>query len=156
MGKLQLNDFISTGKLKEVKMPWQRYLEGKTLILFEFEDRYNLLAIKGEKGLDGLCKYAWEYDSETAEESGYESLENFIEDVNLGNDGFGFKKNEIELCNIETLKRSGKMKKREIIDCPTCRDWNKKLRRCNRIGECGDNKGKKGVCWMEPSEGEYK
>lgn len=105
MEKLELTEFISAGKLKEVKVPWQRYLKEKTLILFEFGGGYNLLAIKGEDGLKDLCKYAWEYDPETVEESGYESLENFIEDVNLGNDGFGFKKNEIELCDIETLKK---------------------------------------------------
>lgn len=73
--------------------------------MFEFEDGYNLLAIKGEKGLYGLCKYEWENDVESVQEEGYESLEDFIEDVNFGNDGFGFSKDEIELGNIEEFKK---------------------------------------------------
>lgn len=47
------------------------------------------------------------------------------------------------------------MKKKEIIDCPHCNEWNEKLRKCNRIGKCGRNKGVKGTCWMDSSEGEY-
>ena len=47
------------------------------------------------------------------------------------------------------------MKKKEIIDCPHCNEWDKELRKCNRIGKCGINKGKESICWMESSEGEY-
>lgn len=45
------------------------------------------------------------------------------------------------------------MKKREIIDCPKCIFW--KNKKCLRTGVCGINRGKKGVCWQEPSESEY-
>lgn len=47
------------------------------------------------------------------------------------------------------------MKKKEIIDCPHCNKWNKELRRCDRVGKCGSNKGKTSICWMESSESEY-
>ena len=103
MKKLELTEFISAGKLKATKRPWHKYLEGKILILFEFGGAYNLLAIKDEKSLKGLCKYAWEHDEENSKE--YDCLDDFIGEVELGNDGFGFDKDEIELCDIETLKK---------------------------------------------------
>lgn len=98
------NKSIKTGKLKEVKATWQKYLEGKTLILFEFGGDYNLLAIKGEKGLKGLCEYEWQNDVKSLQEEGYESLREYTEEVNLGNDGFGFDKDEIELIDIEKIR----------------------------------------------------
>lgn len=36
-----------------------------------------------------------------------------------------------------------------------CCHYNKEKNLCSRIGECGVNKDKEGICWMEPSEGEY-
>ena len=47
------------------------------------------------------------------------------------------------------------MKSKKIIDCPHCCHFNKELKKCERIGEVGINKGKQGICWMNPSEGEY-
>ena len=36
-----------------------------------------------------------------------------------------------------------------------CYYYDRKKDKCKRVGKCGDNKGKKGVCWMDRSEGEY-
>lgn len=114
----QLKECIKVGKLKEIKRPWHKYLEGKTLILFELGGAYNLLAIKGEEqfGLKGLCKYSWENDIEAVNEEGYEKLEDFIEEVNFGNDGFGFDKDEIELCDIEEFKKAEREKRNGVTD----------------------------------------
>lgn len=93
-----LANCIKMGKLKKVTLPWHKYLWNRKLILFEMGIGYNLIGIMGENsGLDGLCKYEWENDPKMAQENGYEKLEDFIEEVNLGNDGFGFSEDEIEL-----------------------------------------------------------
>lgn len=36
-----------------------------------------------------------------------------------------------------------------------CSHYNKDKNECIRIGESKDNKDKIGICWMNPSEGEY-
>ncbi|APM41373.1 hypothetical protein [Clostridium kluyveri] len=95
---------IKMGKLKKVTEPWHGYLKDKKLIVFKIGTGYNLISIDGEKGeknLEGLCKYAWENDPETTQESGYDCVEDFIEEVNLGNDGFGFNEDEIEICDMK-------------------------------------------------------
>ena len=99
---------IKAGKLKEAKEPWHKYLKGKTLLLFDLFGRYSLTGIlygkyKSEK-LESLCKYVWENCKEEMEEEGYEKVEDFIEEVNLGNDGFAFDKDEIELLDIGKIK----------------------------------------------------
>ena len=43
--------------------------------------------------------------------------------------------------------------KKQHIQCEGCTEYNNN--KCTRIGKCGTNKGKEGVCWMEKSEGEY-
>jgi len=59
-------------------------------------------------------------------------------------------------CREEIIhKGSDYMKKKEIMDCSHCNEWNKELRQCGRIGKCDENKGKKGICWMKSSECEY-
>lgn len=57
----------------------------------------------------------------------------------------------------EVLEWDTSFNKEKIIayGCPGCCHINNELRECDRVGECGDNKGKKGICWMESSEGEY-
>ena len=39
--------------------------------------------------------------------------------------------------------------------CKCCCHFNREDLECKRIGECGDNKGKEGICWMDSGEGEY-
>lgn len=36
-----------------------------------------------------------------------------------------------------------------------CYHYDKINNKCTRMGKCGDNKDKKGICWMDRSEGEY-
>lgn len=36
-----------------------------------------------------------------------------------------------------------------------CCYYDKANNQCKRVGQCGYNKGKKGVCWMDKTEGEY-
>lgn len=36
-----------------------------------------------------------------------------------------------------------------------CCYYDKNNNKCTRVGKCGDNKDKNGVCWMDSSEGEY-
>lgn len=36
-----------------------------------------------------------------------------------------------------------------------CCHYDKDNNECTRIGQCGSNKDKKGICWMDRSEGEY-
>ena len=102
-GASEFASCIKFGKLKKVKYPWHKYLEGRKLMLFTWSDStYNLIGIYGENnGLDGLCEYVWKNDAKAAKEDGYKSLEEFKEDVYLGNNGFGFDKDEIELCHLE-------------------------------------------------------
>ena len=38
--------------------------------------------------------------------------------------------------------------------CNCCYYYSKEEWKCKRIGECGDNKGKEGICWMDKGEGE--
>ena len=91
---------ISKGKLKKVdnNRPWHEYLKDKILILGEIFNQYRLLAIEGEKNLEGLCRYAWATEPDSEHE--YETLEDFIEDVELGNMGYGFDIEEIQEVKI--------------------------------------------------------
>lgn len=94
----KLKKSFKLGKLKKASKPWQKYLINKTLMLMQFNNgSYDLILIEGESGLDGLCKYAWENDADSRKKTGYESLEAFIEECNLANDGFGFEKEDIEI-----------------------------------------------------------
>lgn len=116
--KSEVDDFASCvkiGRLKKVIMPWHQHLKDKNLILFEFGTGYNLIGIIGENnGLDELCNYTWENDPETVKESGYDytkdSVEDFMEEVKMGNDGFGFDKDEIvELGGMEEIRKELKL-----------------------------------------------
>lgn len=111
MGKDDFASYIKIGKLKKITLPWHEYLKDKKLIVFKFGTGYNLIGIIGEnKGLDGLCNYTWENDPETVKESGYDytkdSVEDFMEEVYLGNDGFGFNKDEIEIYDLKARKNN--------------------------------------------------
>lgn len=91
---------ISKGRLKQVnpKRPWHKYLEGKTLLIAKHPfvvNHWDLLKIFGEEDLSDLCRYAWEVESEHK----YDCVEDFIEDVKDGNNGFGFDTDEIILDN---------------------------------------------------------
>lgn len=89
---------VIKGTLKEVKLPWHKYLEGKTLILITWLDNtWCLAAIEGEDGLSGLCKYEWQYEEENGIEHEYYELTDFIESVKDSNDGFGFEHDEIQI-----------------------------------------------------------
>lgn len=85
---------VVKAKITEVKRPFHNFLIAKTLLLGEILGTYNLLGIKGYS-LSDLCKWVWENDRDIVEE--YETLEEYIEEVNFGNDGFGFEKEEIEI-----------------------------------------------------------
>lgn len=98
MDSTNLKECFKRGKLKEATKPWQKYLINKTLLLMQFKNgSYDLILIEGEVDLDSLCRYVWENDKLAKEEAGYESLEAFIEECELGNDGFGFDEDEIEI-----------------------------------------------------------
>lgn len=92
----ELGNCLKLGKLKEVALPWHEYLKEKKLLLFKLGEGYSLLSIVGEKGLRGLCKWYYENDKKGFDEMGYESLNDWIEECELGNDGFGLDKGEIE------------------------------------------------------------
>ena len=86
-------DFVK-GKLVNYDKPYKEYLRNKILLLGNIFGQYELLAISGEDGLKGLCEYVWNNDEAARGE--YETLEGFTEEVELGNDGFGFDYEEIE------------------------------------------------------------
>lgn len=94
---------IYFAKLKKVTQPWHECLKGKELFVGEIDGSYNLLAVSGDRNwVENLCKYVYKNDKKMYEELGYESLESYIENCMLGNDGFGFDKDEIEI--IEEVK----------------------------------------------------
>lgn len=98
MSEDDFKDSILKGRVKQNGLPWQKYLEGKELLLFKTGEGYNLISIKEEvNGIENLCKYIYENERDSYYECGYESLDDFIEECKLGNDGFGFDKDEIEL-----------------------------------------------------------
>lgn len=95
---------IAKGKLKQVnsERPWQKYLIGKVMILCtNIGGGWEIAGIEGESDSNGLCRYAWE----TEPEHEYESLEDFQEEVAMGNDGFGLDLDEVEI--IEEFKPKG-------------------------------------------------
>ncbi len=53
------------------------------------------------------------------------------------------------------MNKLDKNKKLIPESCKYCCHFNKEDLECKRIGECGDNKGKEGICWMDSREGEY-
>lgn len=98
MDNKNLLDGIKKAKLKKFTYPWQQYFKNKTLIVGELFGDYTLLGIVDDKDcFKILCKYVYENDRETFNELGYDSLEAWIEEVELGNEGFGFKKDELEI-----------------------------------------------------------
>ncbi|OZV10770.1 hypothetical protein CIW83_18295 [Tissierella sp. P1] len=89
---------IVKGKLKKATHEWQEYLLNKELLLCTgLENTLNLLAID-EKDLNEYCNYLWDKNYFVREE--YERLEWLIEDIELGNYGFGFDVDEIEIIEI--------------------------------------------------------
>jgi hypothetical protein len=91
---------IMKGKLKKATHEWQEYLLEKELLLCTgLGNTLNLLAID-ERGLDEFCELLW-YKNMFVKED-YGSLKDLIEDIKLGNYGFGFCIDEIEV--IETIK----------------------------------------------------
>jgi len=103
----ELGNCIKLGKLKKVTLPWHEYLKEKRLLLFKLGEGYNLLSIVGEKGIRGLCKWCYENNRKDFDDMGYESLDDWIEECELGNDGFGFGKDEIEeLGGMEEIKNT--------------------------------------------------
>lgn len=88
---------VMKGKIKKPSNSWEEYLNGKTLILCTgLVETLNLLGIEGEEELDDLCEHVWN----AHEEQGHYTLEDFKEAVKLGNDGFGFDKNNIEIIEV--------------------------------------------------------
>lgn len=85
--------YLVVGKLKEVKEDWHEYLKDRELVLFNLFGQWSLMSIKNENGLGGLCEMIWENEKE----HDYCSLEGWKEDVELGNAGFGFDYDEIEI-----------------------------------------------------------
>lgn len=77
--------------------------------MFKIGEMYSLLSIVGEKGLKGLYKWCYENCRKDFDEMGYESLDDWIEECELGNDGFGFDKDEIELIDIKEFKKELKI-----------------------------------------------
>lgn len=95
---------IKKAKLKKAFNPWHEYLKDKILIVGKMFDDYNLIGIVGEKkGIKNLCNYCYENDKKAFEQSGYDNLMNWIEECELGNDGFGFSKDELEILD-ESIK----------------------------------------------------
>lgn len=94
---MTVNDLdISKAKIKTSKNKWQEYLADKVLIVGEIGGHYSFLGFEGqEEDYKELCRIAWY--SLPKEERPYEHLGNFIDEVLLGNDGFGFDAEEIEI-----------------------------------------------------------
>lgn len=91
---------IMKGKLKKATHEWQEYLLEKELLLCTgLGNTLNLLAID-EKDLNEYCNYLWDNNHFVRED--YGSLEVLLEDIELGNYGFGFDVDEIEV--TETIK----------------------------------------------------
>lgn len=89
---------ILKAKLKKATAGWHMYLEGKTLIVGEIDGSYNLLSIFGEKnGISNLYEFVYDNCKDLYKELGYKSLKDYIAECKIGNDGFGFDKDEIEL-----------------------------------------------------------
>lgn len=98
MNTEDLRNGIKKAKLKKVTQPWHKYLDGKTLVVEWLCEQFQLLNVIGEKDwIENLCKYVCENDKKLFNELGYESLNAYIEECKLGNDGFGFSKDEIEI-----------------------------------------------------------
>lgn len=88
---------VKKGKLKNIIKPWHKYLEDKIMLLISMFGIWNLIVIEGEEDLNGLCEYAWNNDPEAKAE--YDTLKGWQEEVENGNDGFGFDYDEIEIIN---------------------------------------------------------
>lgn len=85
---------IIKARLKAATEEWQQYLVGKELLLYTtIRSYWALVGIEGEEDLTDFCKSVWEKE----EEHEYESLNGFIADVNMGNCGFDFSVEEIEI-----------------------------------------------------------
>lgn len=98
MGNKDLSNDIKKAKLKKVTKPWQEYLKDKILIVGWLCKEFQLLGIIGEKDwIKNMCEYIYKNDKETYNEIGYKSLDAWIEECELGNDGFGFDKDELEI-----------------------------------------------------------
>lgn len=92
---------IVKGRLKQAdpEREWQNYLVGKELILGTgFGDTWTLYGITGEPGMEDFMKYAWETEPEPRE---YGSLEDMIDDIEMGNYGFSFELDKIEVITTE-------------------------------------------------------
>lgn len=94
---------IIKGKLKKAEHEWQEYLLGKELLLCTgLNNTVKLLAIE-EMEIIFFCKYLWDNNHFVRED--YVSLKELVEDVGLGNYGFGFDIDEIEITEtIEKIK----------------------------------------------------
>ncbi|WP_024833812.1 hypothetical protein [Ruminiclostridium josui] len=91
---------IVKGKFKptestDTKKFWQNYLIGKTLTLCSsvMEGCWNLVGIDGEEKCKDFLKWVWDHEKE----HDYESFEDMQEEMDCGNDGFGFEPDEIEV-----------------------------------------------------------
>lgn len=92
---------IVKGKLKQVdpEREWHNWLLEKVLVLGSaFGGGWMLYGIEGEAEMLEFYKYAWVTEPEPKE---YGSLEDMIEDIEMGNYGFGFDFNEIEVIKTE-------------------------------------------------------
>lgn len=102
MSNKDLSNDIKKAKLKKVTQTWQKYLESKTLVVGWLCKQFQLLGIIGEKDwIENICKYVYKNDRKAYDEIGYKSLDAWIEEVKLGNDGFGFDKDELEILESE-------------------------------------------------------
>jgi len=91
---------IVKGKLKLSALPnseqfWHNYLIGKTFTLCSSlaEGCWNLIGIDGEEKCSNFLKWVWNHEPK----HDYESFEDMTEEMDFGNDGFGFETEEIEV-----------------------------------------------------------
>jgi len=88
---------IVEGYLKKSNEEWQKYLEDKKLVLItSLGGNWTVAAIEGEEDLRGFLTYLWE----TEQEHDYYTLDDMLEDAELGNYGIVLKKNDVNVTNV--------------------------------------------------------
>lgn len=77
--------------IKKQTKPWHKYLENKILLVSIVYGVYKLISFSGD--FNKLCEFAWKDEVERR----HDSLEDFQQQVALGNYSFYFDLKEIEI-----------------------------------------------------------
>lgn len=88
---------VVEGKLIKPAEEWHKFLEGKKLTLCTTWDKNWALGAIDEEDLTEFCKFIWDLEGDDHE---YETLEDMLEDISLGNYGFNLLRDEVEVINI--------------------------------------------------------